>query len=124
MHFLGRGQLFYEQKAALPVDEAISLLHAGGGLAIVAHPMSLQLSFDDMETKFGLWKELGLDGVEAWHPGAEPRYCRRLEKLAHRWGLKVSAGSDFHGDNRPDRALGLTSGARPIDEGVLEALFA
>jgi len=123
-HFLGRGQLFYEKKAALPVQEAIALLHAGGGLAIVAHPMSLQMDFRELEEKLGVWKDLGLDGVEAWHPGAEPRHCRRLERLAARWDLKISAGSDFHGDNRPDRALGLTSGARPIDSQFLEALFA
>jgi hypothetical protein len=123
-HFLARGQLFYEKKAALPVERAIALVHAGGGLAVVAHPMSLQLSFRDLEVKLGEWKALGLDGVEAWHPGTEPRYCRRLEGLAVRWGLKVSAGSDFHGENRPDRLLGLTSGGRPIEPHILEELFA
>jgi predicted metal-dependent phosphoesterase TrpH len=121
--FLGRGQLFYEKKAALSVEKAIALVHEGGGLAVVAHPMSLQLNFAEMEERFGQWQTLGLDGIEAWHPGAEPRYCRRLEGLAARWGLKVSAGSDFHGDNRPDRKLGLTSGGRPIDARFLEELF-
>jgi len=122
-HFLGRGQLFYEKKAALSVEQAIALIHSGGGLAIVAHPMSLQLSFVEMEEKFGEWQQLGLDGIEAWHPGTQPRYCRRLEGLAARWGLKVTAGSDFHGDHRPDRKLGLTSGGRPIEPVFLEELF-
>jgi len=123
VHFLGRGQLFYEKKAALPLDRALALVHGGGGLAVVAHPFSLQLNLADLETKLGEWKELGLDGIEAWHPGAEPRQCRRLEGLAARWGLRVSAGSDFHGDNRPGRQLGLTSGGRPIDPKFLEDLF-
>jgi len=122
--FLGRGQLFYEKKAALPLDQAVSLIHSGGGLAIIAHPMSLQLGFPDLEVKLGEWKARGLDGLEAWHPGAEPRYCRRLEGLGVRWGLKISAGSDFHGENRPDRQLGLTSGGRPIEDSVLEELLA
>jgi len=122
--FLGRGQLFFEKKTALPVKRAFELVHAGGGLAIVAHPMSLQLSFVDLERRLGEWQALGLDGLEAWHPGTEPRYCRRLEGLAARWGLKVTAGSDFHGDNRPDRKLGLTSGGRPIEAKFLEELFA
>jgi len=122
-HFLGRGQLFYEKKAALPVDRAIALVHAGGGLAIVAHPLSLQLNFNSLEEKLGQWKEVGLDGLEAWHPGAEPRQCRRLEGLAARWGLKVTAGSDFHGENRPDRHLGQTAGGRPIDDHFLEELW-
>lgn len=122
-HFLGRGQLFYEKKAALPVEQAIALVHQGGGLAFVAHPMSLQLRAADLEERLGRWKALGLDGLEAWHPGAEPRHCRRLEGLAARWGLRVSAGSDFHGDNRPDRKLGLTAGGRPIEARFYEELF-
>lgn len=123
VHFLGRGQLFYEKKAALSLERALSLVHAGGGLALVAHPLSLQLSFTALEEKLGLWKAMGLDGIEAWHPGAEPRQCRRLEALAARWGLKVSAGSDFHGDNRPDRKLGLTAGGKPIGAEVMEGLW-
>jgi 3',5'-nucleoside bisphosphate phosphatase len=122
-HFLGRGQLFYEKKAALPLDRALSLVHGGGALALVAHPLSLQLKMDQLEAKLAEWKAQGLDGIEAWHPGAEPRQCRRLEEMAVRCGLKVSAGSDFHGDNRPDRKLGLTAGARPIDDRFLEELF-
>lgn len=122
-HFLGRGQLFYERKAALPVDRAIALVHAGGGKAVVAHPMSLQMNWVEMEEAFGRWKDVGLDGIEAWHPGAEPRQCRRLEGLAVRWGLHITAGSDYHGDNRPDRKLGLTSGGRPIDDHFLEDLL-
>jgi len=123
-HFLAKGQLFYEKKAALPLDRAVALVHAGGGLAIVAHPMSLQMKFPELEDNLGKWKALGLDGLEAWHPGTEPRYCKRLEGLAVRWGLRISAGSDFHGENRPDRHLGLTSGGRPIDPRFLEELFA
>jgi predicted metal-dependent phosphoesterase TrpH len=122
-HFLGRGQLFFEKKVALTLEQALVLIHAGGGLAIIAHPMSLQLSLAELEEKLGEWQAMGLDGLEAWHPGTEPRSCRRLEGLAARWGLKISAGSDFHGDNRPERKLGLTAGGRPIDSQILEELF-
>ena len=123
-HFLGAGRQFYEKKAALPLPRALELVHEGGGLAVVAHPTSLQLTFGELEERFAEWQALGLDGVEAWHPGTEPRHCRRLETAARRLGLKVSAGSDFHGENRPDRQLGLTSGGRPIDDSVLEELLA
>jgi len=123
-HFLGAGRLFYEKKAALPLDRALELVHDAGGLAIIAHPMSLRLSLPQLEDKLKVWKPLGLDGIEAWHPGTDPRHCRRLESMARRLGLKVSAGSDFHGDNRPDRQLGLTSGGRVIPAAVVEELWA
>ncbi len=123
-HFLGNGRLFYEKKAALPLPQALALVHEGGGVAVVAHPMSLQLNFTDLEPQLEIWKNLGLDGIEAWHPGTDPRHCRRLEAMARRVGLKVSAGSDFHGENRPDRQLGLTSGGRTIEDNILEELLA
>jgi len=123
-HFLGIGRLFYEKKASLPLGRALELVHDGGGLAVIAHPLSLRLSLDELEPKLGEWKALGLDGVEAWHPSATVRQCRRLETMAKKAGLKVSAGSDFHGDNRPERQLGLTSGGRMIADGVLEELLA
>jgi predicted metal-dependent phosphoesterase TrpH len=123
-HFLGTGRLFYEKKAAFPLARALELVHDAGGFAVVAHPTSLQLSFTELEVKLGEWKTLGLDGVEAWHPGTEPRHCRRIETIARNLGLKVTAGSDFHGENRPDRQLGLTSGGKTIEDSVLEELLA
>lgn len=122
-HFLAKGQLFYEAKAALAVQEAIDLVHNGGGKAVVAHPMSLQLKFPALEERFQVWRSLGLDGIEAWHPGAEARHCRRLESMARNLGLKVTAGSDFHADDRKDRQLGHTAGGRPIEDSVLKELL-
>ena len=49
--------------------------------------------------------------------------ARKLEALALKLRLKVSAGSDFHGDIRPERNLGLTSGGLPIEDSFLEKLF-
>jgi hypothetical protein len=61
-------------------------------------------------------------GIEAWHPAAKLRSCRRLEELGKSLGLYITAGSDFHGSVRPDRKLGLTTGGREIEDSVLEAL--
>lgn len=76
-----------------------------------------------MAVRLPEWKLLGLDGLEAWHPGVEPRVARRLEALARSFGLKVSGGSDFHGETRPDRQLGRSSGGLPLGEAILEGLF-
>lgn len=121
--FLGRGQMFYEKKAGLDLARALELVHRAGGIALVAHPLSLYLSLAKLEERFTEWKDLGLDGLEAYHPGAPLAKCQQLEDLGRRLGLRISAGSDFHGDNRPDRRLGHTSGGRPIgDEFYKEVL--
>ena len=47
--------------------------------------------------------------------GAEKKDWKAIaEELAKTLGLYVSAGSDFHGGNRPDRKLGITAGGRKI----------
>ena len=123
-HFLGRGQLFHEAKAAFSLADALSMIHEAGGLAILAHPKTLRIAINSLPARLEEWKRDGLDGLEAWHPGAEPRVARRYEAMARTAGLKVSAGSDYHGDNRPDRQLGLTSGGNLIDERFWDYLFA
>jgi hypothetical protein len=68
-------------------------------------------------------RDRGLGGLEAWHPGAKVRDCRRLDALARSLGLYVTEGSDFHGPSfRPDRKLGFSTANRKISEAVLEAI--
>jgi predicted metal-dependent phosphoesterase TrpH len=67
-------------------------------------------------------KEKGLDGLEAWHPNARVTDCKRLEEIGKKLGLYVTAGSDFHGEARPGRKLGITAGGKKIEESFLEPL--
>ena len=120
--WLAKGRPFYEAKAVIDLDEGIDLIHAAGGLAIVAHPRSLFVSWGRLATLMDEWKNLGVDGIEAWHPTATVGECRRLEKMGRERGFRVTAGSDFHGAARPDRKLGRTAGKFPIEDGWLAAL--
>jgi predicted metal-dependent phosphoesterase TrpH len=120
--YLGRGKPCYVPKAGLPFDMAAALIKESGGIAVLAHPMSLFVSWGRLPGLLGNLKVRGLDGLEAWHPAARPRACKRLEELGRALGLGITAGSDFHGETRPDRQLGITSGGRKIDESLLEAV--
>jgi sugar phosphate isomerase/epimerase len=68
------------------------------------------------------WKELGIDGIEAFHPTAKLVHCRRVEKMAKERGFRITAGSDFHGAIRPDRKLGRTAGDLPIGDEYLSVI--
>ena len=46
--------------------------------------------------------------METMHPSANRNRTRRLQEMAERNGLLSLAGSDFHGDNMPNRKLGRT----------------
>ncbi|MCL2138708.1 MAG: PHP domain-containing protein, partial [Treponema sp.] len=67
-------------------------------------------------------KDRGLMGLEAWHPTAKAKSCRRLEDLGKALGLYITEGSDFHGAVRPDRKLGCSGRGREISDAVLEAI--
>ncbi|MDR1787271.1 MAG: PHP domain-containing protein [Treponema sp.] len=112
--YLRKGRPLYVPKKGLPFDEAVPLIHGAGGLAVLAHPLSLYLSWGRLPDFLADLKTRGLDGIEAWHPSAKAAACARLESIARGLGLRVTAGSDFHGELRHNRALGFTAGGLPI----------
>ncbi|MBN2875899.1 MAG: PHP domain-containing protein [Spirochaetales bacterium] len=120
--YLAKGRPYYVRKACVELEEALRVVHESGGLAFVAHPMSLFASWKRLAALFAEWKELGVDGIEAWHPTARLVECQRLNAMAGQFGFRVSAGSDYHGAPRPDRRLGHTVAGRPIGDEFLAVL--
>jgi 3',5'-nucleoside bisphosphate phosphatase len=120
--YLAKGRPFYVGRETVPLEKAIDLIHASGGRAILAHPLSLFLSWGKLQLKLNELKEIGIDGIEAYHPTATLNACRRLETMGRNLGFMITAGSDFHGENRPDRKLGITAGDRKIEDSFLDGL--
>jgi len=120
--YLGKGRPFYEAKDCLELAQAMRLIREAGGRVIVAHPLSLFVSWGRLTSIMDEWKELRIDGIEAYHPAAKIGQCRRLERMGRERGFRISAGSDFHGAIRPDRKLGRTAGNLQIQDSYLEEL--
>jgi predicted metal-dependent phosphoesterase TrpH len=121
-HYLGWGKPFYAPKTGLEFDRAAAVIKESGGIAVLAHPMSLYVAWGRFPGLIMDLKSRGLDGIEAWHPTAKVRACRRLEELARTLNLYVTAGSDFHGGVRPERKLGITAGGKKIEDSILTAI--
>jgi len=105
-------------KEKLGAREAIALVHGAGGVAVLAHPVTLPE--DAREPLLRELARLGLDGVEVDYPRHDEALRRRLRALAGELGLVATGGSDFHGANKPDVALGMVD----VDHAVLESLRA
>ena len=79
--------------------QAIDCIHETGGIAVIAHPGRIDLSFAERET---LLKELlcyGADGIECvytTHTNEETEYFRAL---AREHGALITGGSDTHYDD-------------------------
>jgi predicted metal-dependent phosphoesterase TrpH len=64
-----------------------------------------------------------LAGLEVYHSDHSPDDVRRYAEIAKKYGLAVTGGSDFHGDAKPDIALGTgRNGNLDIPRSVLYVL--
>lgn len=87
-------------------EECIRAIHDGGGKAVLAHPYQLGYTSEKLEETLRTLKEYGLDGLECYYPRHTPEMVREYLALAGRFDLRISGGSDFHGEGvRPDTAL-------------------
>lgn len=112
---LGRGRPFYVPKDVRTPSEALQVVRASGGIAVLAHPGVTQV--DDLVPQLAAE---GLGGLEVYHPNHEPEDEERFLEQARRHGLLVTGGSDYHGELAPTPSLGSLL----MPAGVLEALVA
>ncbi len=102
--FLSNHSPYYVPYEKIGVGDAARLINGAGGLAVIAHPgLMAPGAFDALLPQL---KDLGFWGVEAYHTSHTDGQCREYESLARSRGLYVTAGSDFHGNVKPDIALG------------------
>ena len=93
--FLAFGAPAYVARPAFHPLDAIQLIHAAGGVSVLAHAGA---SVPDRVIE--MLAEGGLIGLEIWHPQHGANALRRLRSLAHRLELIETGGSDFHGSGR------------------------
>jgi predicted metal-dependent phosphoesterase TrpH len=99
--YLGAGRPANVAKQRLTVSDAIGMVHAAGGVAVVAHP-----GRDGTRARLEALQAAGLDGVEIRHPSHSAEDVARLGALATHLGLLASGGSDWHGATEGPRVLG------------------
>jgi predicted metal-dependent phosphoesterase TrpH len=75
-------------------DEAVSLIHDAGGVAVVAHPYWDVKDPGQVETLIGA---LDVEGVEAFYPDHSREQTEHLLAICSRRDLVPTASSDFHG---------------------------
>ncbi|MCX7654190.1 MAG: PHP domain-containing protein [Fervidobacterium sp.] len=112
--YLRDGGLLFVEKRRLKPKEAIDLIKNAGGIAILAHPFEILRAKNTNEDDLSYIERLilklvdyGLDGIEVFYSTHTPSQTNDLLKIARKYDLMITAGSDFHGDNRPSVKLGM-----------------
>ena len=124
--YLGETAPTYVERFAPYVAAAIQRVIDAGGLPVLAHPIRLGFRDPAAEEKFiGDLRGAGLGGIEVFHSDHRPADMERYAGIARKYNLAVSGGSDFHGDVKPQIALGTgNNGNLNIPKSVLDGLRA
>lgn len=104
----------YEERWHPSQEDAFATVHAAGGICIMAHPKywcdgwkKTGCDFAAAKRALAVLKEKGLDGLEALYEANMPVENVEFTRIATELGLLKSAGSDFHGANKPSIRLGM-----------------
>lgn len=90
--FLKKNRPAWVPKAKMDALTAIELIHQANGLAVMAHP-GLNRSDEVIPDLV----EAGLDGIECFHTKHPLPTAEHYLRIAERFGLLVTGGSDCHG---------------------------
>ena len=85
-------------------EDAIRGILAGGGIPVLAHPAfgsgEQMIIGDEMDRRLRRLTEFGLQGLECFYSGFTPELRAEELGFAEKYGLYVTAGSDYHGKNK------------------------
>lgn len=88
----------------LSPGEAISSILASGGIPVLAHPFygsgDELIVGEEMGIRLQRLIAYGLKGIEAFYSGFSDKLRKDALLLADRYDLFVTAGSDYHGENK------------------------
>ena len=116
-NWLRPGGKGYAPKEKLTPRQAIDLLKGEDATVVLAHPCTLRLDKEKLEQVVRQLRDWGLDGLEVFYSMHTQAQTNAYEAICARLDLLPSAGSDFHGANKPNIALGRGKGGlRPSYE--------
>lgn len=110
---------YYVPREKITPRDAVRYLIKFGSLPILAHPLQYKLSDQDLNALISSLKEEGLAGIEVYYPSHRPSDTAALSRIALKYGLLPSGGSDFHGENKKNLDLGTGYGHLYVPETLL-----
>ncbi len=97
---------------SLRPEEAIEGILAGGGIPVLAHPAfgggNERITGNEMDERLRHLVRSGLQGLEAFYSSFSAELTEETLFFAKKYGLYVTAGSDYHGKNKAV-PLGMTN---------------
>lgn len=123
--YLVKGKPGYKDFEWMSLEDAVKLIKDSGGIPVIAHPGRYDLGTINMLLLMHQFKTLGGVAIEVVTGSHTPPQYQQFAKIAHRFGLKSSLGSDYHGEGISYMPMGyvpdLPAGCVPVWEDWPEA---
>jgi predicted metal-dependent phosphoesterase TrpH len=108
--FLADGGPAHIPRYTIDIDRGIDLVHAAGGIAVIAHPWGRGREASMPAEKIeSLVAEHGLEGIEVDHQDHDAQTRARLRDLGTRLAVLMTGSSDYHGAGKVDHDLGVNT---------------
>jgi predicted metal-dependent phosphoesterase TrpH len=111
-----------EPKRFFPIADAITMIHAAGGCAVLAHPPFIGLDDGELRSCLEVFRSMGLDGLEAYNSGTDNAGIDRYITIARQMDLIVTGGSDFHQPQKGGIFMGAGRGNLKIPYRCVEEI--
>lgn len=120
--YLGDHTKYFVPREKVTPAQAVELILHAGGIPVLAHPPLYHMGRERLDRLVASLKNDGLMGIEALYSTYTNQDERDMLRLAKKYDLLLSGGSDFHGTNKPNLDLGVGFGKLFVPEGFLTAM--
>ena len=125
--FLVKGKPGFVDSQWMDLESAVRLIVDAGGQAVIAHPGRYDLGMVNMHLLMHEFRMLGGAAIEVVTGSHQPPQYQQFATIAHRFSLKASLGSDYHGAGLSYMGMGqvpeLPAGCVPVWDDWPEAKF-
>ena len=116
--FLVKGKPGFVDSQWMDLESAVGLIIGAGGQAVIAHPGRYDLGMENMHLLMHEFRTLGGAAIEVVTGSHQPPQYQQFAKIAHKFSLKSSLGSDYHGAGLSYMGMGqvpeLPAGCVPV----------
>ena len=113
---------FFVPREKISPQDGVSFLLQYGAVPVLAHPLQYKMSDDQLCELLASLCGYGLSGIEVYYSGYKPADTAYLSRLAEKFGLLPSGGSDFHGSRKKGLDLGTGYGRLYVPDTLLPPL--
>ncbi|NBU57120.1 MAG: PHP domain-containing protein [Actinobacteria bacterium] len=100
VELLSNGSKYYVTHAAPTPVDAIGVIRASGGVAVIAHPFASRRGETISAATFSDLVIAGLNGIEVQHRDQNMEEQKTLTSIAQELNLAITGSSDYHGTGK------------------------